>query len=234
MTRVCRQTPPEIDDIVAAVIAARDEQTGERFSRAELIDQIGVFFLAGHETTASVLTWVFFILSQQPDVADRIANDVQQLVGDEPVQLEHIRQLPYVKNVFREVLRLYPPITFLPRVATAPTHIGGKRIKRGAMIMISPWTAHRNATQWENADRFDPDRFDSECTRHGDSGIHMSFGVGPRVCIGASFATTEAVLIIARLARRYRFTASSADTVRPVARLTTRPADEIQISVTRR
>lgn len=228
------QHAPLVNDIVEAVIAARDCDTGAAFTREELIDQIGVFFLAGHETTASVLTWVFFILSQQPEVADRVAHDVEQITQGGPVEFEHIRQLPYLRNVFREVLRLYPPITFIPRVALHKTTIAGRTVKRGAMIMISPWTAHRNALLWENPDRFDPDRFNTTCPRHGDTGVHMSFGIGPRVCVGASFATTEAVLIIARLIQRYRFHAVQPETVRPVARLTTRPAREIQVTVSRR
>ena len=223
----------EHDDIVSAVITACDTDTGQRFTREELIDQIGVFFLAGHETTASVLTWVFFILSQQPDVAQRIADDVHKVTGGQQIRMEHLRQLPYVRNVFREVLRLYPPITFLPRVALESTTIADKQLKRGAMIMISPWTSHRNGLLWENPDRFDPDRFDTD-KRNADKGTHLSFGVGPRVCIGASFATLEATLIIARLAQRYQFKTLNADTVRPVARLTTRPAFEIQMQVSRR
>ena len=227
------------DDIVAAVIAACDSKTGEQFTREELIDQIGVFFLAGHETTASVLTWVFFILAQQPAVAQHIADDVQRVTDGEEIRMEHIRQLPYVRNVFREVLRLYPPITFLPRVALQATTIADKRVKRGAMIMISPWTAHRNALLWNNADRFDPERFNHEekadAPEHdADKGTQMSFGIGPRVCIGASFATTEATLIIAKLAQRYQFHCQNTDTVRPVARLTTRPAFEIDMKITHR
>lgn len=228
------------DDIVAAIIAAKDTDTGQPFSREELIDQLGVFFLAGHETTASVLTWVFFILSQQPAVADRIARDVENVTGGNDVQMEHLRQLPYVRNVFREVLRLYPPITFLPRVALKAANIGDKRVKRGAMIMISPWTAHRNALLWKNAERFDPERFDTspgDNIRHtgqADKGTHLSFGIGPRVCIGASFATMEATLIIARLAQRYHFRCCNTQTVRPVARLTTRPAVEIDMQITHR
>lgn len=223
-----------MDDIASALINARDADTGEPFSREELIDQIGVFFLAGHETTASVLTWVMFILSQQPAVADRIAREVASLDEHGNIGFEHIRQLPYVRNVFREVSRLYPPITFLPRVALTKTTLGGRRLKRGAMIMISPWTAHRNELLWENADRFDPDRFDAQCPREADTGVHLSFGIGPRVCVGASFATTEAVLIIARLAHRYRFTTVAPNDVRPVARLTTRPATEIHVTLKRR
>ncbi|MFK8079648.1 MAG: cytochrome P450 [Granulosicoccus sp.] len=229
----------QCDDIVSAIITARDSDTGNTFTREELIDQIGVFFLAGHETTASVLTWVFFILSQQVAVAQRIADDVESVTGGGEVQMEHLRQLPYLRNVFREALRLYPPITFLPRVALRPTTIADKRVKRGTMIMISPWTAHRNAVLWNNADRFDPDRFstsedDTRPSHKKDKGTHLSFGIGPRVCIGASFATTEATLIIARLAQRYRFSSTNAESVRPVARLTTRPAIEVQVQLSHR
>ena len=233
----------EADDIVGAIIDATDPETGKRFTREELIDQIGVFFLAGHETTASVLTWVFFVLSQRPDIAARIRRDVAGVVGEGPVEFAHVRRLPFLRNVFREALRLYPPITFLPRVAEAPTTIGGVRVKRGAMIMISPWTAHRNAGLWRDADRFDPDRFDDggdhaegggEGTgERAGRGVNMSFGIGPRVCIGASFATTEAVLILARLVRRYDIETLDPGAVRPVARLTTRPATEIDVRVSR-
>jgi len=223
-----------LDDIAAAVIAARDTETGEPFDREELIDQIGVFFLAGHETTASVLTWVFFVLSRRPGIVARIRRDVDDVVGDGPLEFENLRRLPYLRNVFREALRLYPPITFLPRVATRATTIGGRRVRRGAMIMISPWTAHRNERLWSNADRFDPDRFERDESDDERRGPMMSFGIGPRVCVGATFATTEAVLIIARLVRRYDIETLAPERVRPVARLTTRPAHEIACRIRRR
>lgn len=227
----------QTDDIVAAIIAARDDQTGEPFSREELIDQLGVFFLAGHETTASVLTWTFFILAMRPDIAMRLQANIDTVVGDGPVLYEHVRRLPLLKNVFREALRLYPPITFIPRVADKATRIGGRRVKRGAMIMISPWTAHRNSTFWSNADRFDPDRYERDDSNNDDAskeGVHMSFGIGPRVCVGANFATIESILILASLVRRYEFHVENPDQIRPVARLTTRPAIEIQCTVRRR
>ncbi len=279
---------PVHDDIAHAVINACDPKTGQRFSREELIDQIGVFFLAGHETTASVLTWVFYMLAQQAPMAQRVRAQTEAVAGHDDISFDHIRQLALARNVFRETLRLYPPITFLPRVASRPTRVGTVHVKRGAMIMISPWTAHRNAALWRYADRFDPDRFDPDrvdpdrvdpdqvnpdrlvpdrldphrldpdrddadtdphhepadgvgngstaspqTAGHGSAGLLMSFGVGPRVCVGAAFATTEAVLIITRLMRRYRFTMISPESVRPVARLTTRPAEEIQCRVRR-
>ena len=217
------------DDIVGAILDARDPDTGRPFDREELIDQIGVFFLAGHETTASVLTWTFFILAEQPALVARARERIDAVAGSGAITFEHVRQLGLLRNLFRETLRLYPPITFLPRVATRATTIGGRAVKRGAMIMISPWTAHRNARLWRDADRFDPDRFDApDAEGHG---VPMAFGLGPRVCIGAGFATAEAILILARLIRRYDVQALEAARVRPVARLTTRPAEEIRCRV---
>jgi cytochrome P450 len=225
---------PAADDIVEAVMAARDKETGEGFSREELIDEIGVFFLAGHETTASVLTWAFFILATRPDILERLRAEVEDIAGDGPVTIQEVKQLGFVRNVFRETLRLYPPITFIPRVAAERATIGRFRVKKGAMIMVSPWTAHRNALLWQNPDRFDPDRFDTPSGESADKGVLMSFGLGPRVCVGAAFATIESGLILARLARRYDFTIDNAADVRPVARLTTRPANDILVRVRRR
>lgn len=225
---------PGADDIVAAIIAARDPETGRGFTREELVDQTGVFFMAGHETTASVLTWVFYILAERPEITARLRAEVDRVVGDGPVEFGHVKRLEFVRNVFRETLRLYPPITFIPRVAAERTRIGGVRVKRGAMVMISPWTAHRNEALWHHAEYFDPDRFDAAAGRPPDRGVLMSFGLGPRVCIGAAFATIESGLILARLVRRYDFEALDADGVRPVARLTTRPSKDIHVRVRRR
>jgi len=225
---------PVLDDLAAAVISARDPDTGERFSREELVDELGVFFLAGHETSASVLTWVFYLLAMQPAIVARIRAEVDEVVGDGPMEIEHAKRLPFVRNVFRETMRLYPPITFLPRVAAEDTTIGTHRVKRGTMLMIAPWTIHRHLTLWKNPDRFDPDRFSPEREGENPAGAYLPFGVGPRVCVGAAFATLEAALIIARLIRRYDFEVVSQEPVVPVARLTTRPLHEIMLRAKRR
>ena len=228
-----RLATPGLDDIAGAVIEARDSDTGAAFTRDEIIDQLGVFFLAGHETTASSLTWAFFILSQQPAVVARMRAEIERVVGDGPVLLEHTKRLTYVRNMFRETLRLYPPITFIPRVALHDTTIGGRRVRKGTMLMIAPWSMHRHKKMWTHPDRFDPDRFLPEREHEMTPGAYIPFGVGPRICVGAAFATIETSLILARLVRRFDFEALSAETVRPFARLTTRPAVEIQMRVRR-
>ena len=222
------------NDIASACIAARDEKSGCPFSRKELVDQLGVLFLAGHETTASALTWLFFILSVRPEVVARIRAEVDAVVGDGPVEFEHIKQLQYVRNVFRETLRLYPPITFIPRVAMAATRIGPFKVKRGAMIMISPWTTHRHRRLWKDPDLFDPDRFLPEREHELTPGAYLPFGMGPRTCVGAGFAQNEASLIIARLIRRFDLSTLEPEQVRPVARLTTRPVQQVFCRVTPR
>jgi cytochrome P450 len=222
------------NDIAAEIIASKDPQTGDTFNREELIDQLGVMFLAGHETTASVLTWVFFILSSQHETVARMRAEIDAVVGEAEIGFEHIRGLSFIRNVFRETLRLYPPITFIPRVAAEATTIGKYKVKRGAMIMISPWTIHRNENYWKNAHHFDPDRFSPEREAELVPGAYLPFGSGPRVCVGAAFATTEATLILARLVRRFDFTALAPDEVRPVARLTTRPKAQIMCRVRER
>jgi cytochrome P450 len=222
------------NDICTEIVNARDPETGATFNREQLIDQLGVMFLAGHETSASALTWVFFILTQQPQIVERMRAEIDSVVGDGEVGFEHIRSLTFIRNVFRETIRLYPPITFIPRVALQTTKIGSYKVKRGAMIMISPWTIHRNEKYWKSANVFDPDRFSVERESELVAGAYLPFGLGPRVCVGAAFATTEATLIMARLIRRFDFTALNAEKVRPVARLTTRPKEQIMLRVSNR
>lgn len=220
---------PAYDDICAAAMRAVDPETGKTFSREELLDELGVFFLAGHETSASVLTWVFFLLSQRPEVVARIRAEVDAACGDGPVTIEHAMRFPYIKAVFKETMRLYPPITFLPRVAAQDTVLDGRRVRRGTMLMIAPWTIHRHERLWAEPARFDPDRFLGGREEAITPGAFLPFGFGPRVCVGAAFATLEAALFIARLTRRYDLEAVDPAAVRPVARLTTRPRHEIMV-----
>ena len=220
-------------DIAADVIAARDA-TGTRFTEEELIDQLGVFFLAGHETTASALIWVFFILATRPELMARLRAEIDHVAGEGPIGFDQIRALGLARRIFREALRLYPPITFLPRVALEPAQIGRHRVRRGAMVMIAPWSVHRHRDNWRDANRFDPERFSAEREKEIPQGAYIPFGLGPRVCVGANFAAIESALILARLARRYDFEALAPGRVRPVARLTTRPAEEVMMRVRRR
>ena len=218
------------NDIASAVIDARDHETGEAFSRDELIDQLGVFFLAGHETTASALTWAFYILAMQPQIADRLRREADAVFGDDEITFESVKKLVFARSVFRETLRLYPPITFMPRVAMKAGRVGEFRIRKGALIMIAPWTLHRHRDFWRNPNAFDPDRFMPGREKELTDGAYLPFGAGPHTCVGAGFAAIESALILARLCRRFDFVIDNGAGVRPAARLTTRPAEQIMIT----
>ncbi|MEL7201090.1 MAG: cytochrome P450 [Pseudomonadota bacterium] len=221
------------EDIAAAVMAARDRDSAKGFTREELIDQLGVFFLAGHETTASVLTWVFYILSIRPDILKRVRAEVRSVVGNGLITFDDTKKMVFIRAVFRETLRLYPPITFMPRVALRDVTVGGRKLRKGALVMIAPWTLHRHTDYWTDPHMFDADRFMPD--REGDipAGAYMPFGYGPHTCVGAGFALVEAILIIAQLARDYDFNILNPENVQPAARLTTRPAAQIMMTVKR-
>ena len=222
------------DDIASAVITARDAATGQGFTREELIDQLGVFFLAGHETTASALTWAVYLLAMHAPTRERMRKEVDMVAGDGPITIEHTKKLAFTRAMFRETLRLYPPITFLPRVALEKTHLGKRRIKRGALVMIAPWVVHRHQRYWKDPDVFDSDRFSPERENEMTPGSYIPFGQGQRLCSGAAFATIESTLFLARLVRRYDIAVEGDQAVRPVARMTTRPARQIMVQLSRR
>ncbi|MEM9288911.1 MAG: cytochrome P450 [Pseudomonadota bacterium] len=219
----------KFNDIASVIIESRDKDTGAPFTREELIDQLGVFFLAGHETTASVMTWAFYILAVNPDIAAKLRAEVDAVFGDGPIDFEGVKKLHFTRSVFRETLRLYPPITFMPRVALKAGQVGRFRIRKGALIMISPWTLHRHKDHWAAPDAFDPERFMPGRDKELVDGAYIPFGSGPHTCIGAGFALVESVLILARICRRFDFKCVNEESIRPAARLTTRPADEIWV-----
>ncbi len=221
---------PEGGDIAGDLIAAVDPVDGSRFSRDELIDQIGVFFLAGHDTTAGALAWCLFMLSQQPHIVRQMRAEIATVGGaGESIGLAQIKKMSFVRHVFREALRLYPPLAFIPRVAETGGHFLGTRFPRGAMILISPWIMQRHRALWRKPDIFDPDRFAPGREADRCDSAFLAFGQGPRVCIGAAFATIEASLILARIVRRYDIEALAPETVWPASRLTTRSVSGIPV-----
>lgn len=212
-------------DLLGASIAARDE-AGNGFSERELVDQIAVFFLAGHETTASTLTWLFLILSQQPRTAEAVRNEAERVFGDGPPVFAGLKRLERGRAAIQETLRLYPPGAFLPRVALQDTVLGGLALKRGTMVLISPWIVHRHRRLWDAPDAFVPARFAADAPRPV-AGSYLPFGLGPRACIGGAFAMAEAQLATAMILRRFDIAVDHAASVRPAVHLTLRPRDPV-------
>ena len=224
----------QFNDIASAVIEAKDKDTGLPFTRDELIDQLGVFFLAGHETTASALTWVFYILAERPEWMARLRAEIDPFMAKGQLSFEETKKLPLTRAFFKEVLRLYPPITFVPRVALERVEIEGKRLPKGALVMIAPWTLQRHSKYWTEPHAFIPERFLPENEKTLNSGAYIPFGQGPHICVGAGFAQVESLLIMAQLISRFDVELVPGQQVVPAARLTTRPAEQVMMRVRHR
>ena len=224
----------ERKDILASLLDAKDPVTGETFTRKDLVDQISVLFLAGHETSASVLAWALYLIAMRPDIQDRLHAESVAAFGDRAPEFSDMRRLKLARDTFRETLRLYPPVSFMSRDATAPTEMRDKHIAPGEMIFVSPWLIQRHTQLWDRPDVFDPDRFSDPQSKESQRSAYIPFSAGPRVCLGASFAMQEGMLILAYLTRHFRFEPVEGHTPKPIARLTLRSENGVRLKVFRR
>lgn len=217
-------TPPDgqARDLFDLLLQARDPETGTGFSRPQLRDQMATMILAGHETTALTLFWALYLLANAPGIQARLADEVR---GLDPVALAGmpvLKALPFTRAVVQEALRLYPPAFTLVRKAIEEDRFGDTMIPAGSIVLIAPWVLHRHETLWDRPDSFDPGRFE------GDPALahrfaYLPFGAGPRVCVGAQFALTEAIIVLAMLIQRFEIGLEDSAPVRPVAIITTQP-----------
>ena len=221
-------------DILQALIAARHPDTGAAFTYAQLIDQLSIIFLAGHETSASALGWTLYCLGQCPGLQETLLAEINTATDGAALTFEHLKSLGGVRNLFREGLRLYPPVSFLPREATCPMERRGKQINPGDMLVVSPWLIQRNPEHWKCPHAFDPDRFTRAEEMQAGKQAWLPFGRGPRICIGAGFAQQEGVLILAEIIRAFRLSAAPGHTPELVNRLTLRPKNGIPLLLTPR
>lgn len=219
-------------DILSSLLQAVDSDSGERFTFEEILDQVAMLFLAGHETSASALTWTIYLLSLYPDIQEKAYREVISIVGDGELEASKIKQMRYVTNIFKETLRLYPPVGFFARENTHETTMRDKTIQPGASIVVSPWLIHRNPDFWDNPNGFDPDRFNDPKSIEKDT--YLPFGMGARICIGASFALQEAVLILATILRDFKIQLQEEFVPDVVGRLTVRSANGMLIILTKR
>jgi cytochrome P450 len=224
----------DADDILQAIMASRDPTTGENFGLTELVDQITVLFLAGHETSASALVWCMFLLSQQPGLTDQIREEADALAPGRPLTQEELNKLVGLRNVFRETLRLYPPSGFVTRVAQRDTTVSGLDVEAGNLVVISPWLIHRHPKYWQQPEHFDPDRFSEQREHDIVPGTYIPFGLGPRVCTGRSLAMIEGPLLVAELIRKFTFVPIEPENVIPSYRILVRPRQPIRCRIDRR
>ena len=226
------------DDLLAALIEARDPETGACFSREELVDQVCVLFLAGHETSASALGMAVYLLGCFPEVQQRLRAEVLEVLGsragapDQPLGFEDLRQLSYGAAIFNETLRLYPPLSFFIRESQVNTELAGSRCPMRALVTISPWVIQRHEQHWSEPNAFRPERFLSDANaddRRWARDAFLPYGLGPRKCPGAAFAQQEALLVLAELVRRFEVLPDLEHEPELVARLTLRSRNGIRV-----
>lgn len=220
------------DDLATKIMTTRDPVTGQGFETAEMVDQVAIFFLAGHETSASALAWGLYLLAMYPEVQDQVAAEGLAL-GVAP-SFADLSKLRLTRDVFRETLRLYPPVPMMVRQNVKSESFRKQFIRKGAQIVISPWHLHRHTRFWNNPDGFDPARWQTEAGKDSARTAFIPFSSGPRVCTGAGFAMVEGVLLLALLVRAYRFDLIKDRPAMPVAHLTVRGRDGIWLRVSQR
>jgi cytochrome P450 len=221
-------------DILASLIEAQDPETGARFGFDELVDQIAIIFIAGHETSASALTWASYLIAMSPDIQDRLHDEVCTIINDREPEYSDIKKLRLTWNVFRETLRLYPPIGFIVREAMETQCMRDKNMPAGSVVLVSPWLIQRHRVYWKQPDIFDPDRYEKPETKESLRCAYLPFGLGPRVCMGAAFAMQEAVMVLASLARRYHLEPLPDHTPKPIGRVTIRSENGVRLRFNRR
>ncbi|MGI5184036.1 cytochrome P450 [Dactylosporangium sp. CA-152071] len=227
-----RRRQPDADDVVALLCQTRDGD-GQPLDDRRIRDDVVGMYVAGTETTAMALTWLWVALDANPGVAERLRAEVEDVVGDERPGAAHLPRLRYTRMVVQEVLRLYPSGWFLPRTALASDVVGGVRIPAGSTVVMSPYLTHRMPSLWERPDVFDPERFGPERTgRHRFA--YLPFAGGPHQCLGSQLFMVEAQLVVAAMLSRFRPRLRDDGPVHPRAAVTLRPSRRLAMTITRR
>ncbi len=218
--RRAREGTEGIPDLLDLLLQGEDPETKRQMNTAELRDNLLTFIVAGHETTALTLAWSLYLCAFDQDVQNRARAEAQSVLGDRAATGADVSNLPFIRSIVDEALRLYPPAALVSRTALAHDTLGGREIRPGDTVMLPIYALHRNYLLWDDPDAFRPDRW---IGTKPDRYAYLPFGDGPRICIGASFALQEAVIILATLLARFRFRPVPGRDPKPVMILTLRP-----------
>jgi cytochrome P450 len=211
------------NDLLSMLLRARDERSGEGMTDRQLRDEVMTLMLAGHETTANLLAWACYLLSQHPTAAHKLRVELNEALGARDPVADDLSALDYTKNVLQEALRLYPPVWIISRKAIGRDEIGGYSIPAGTTVTLCSYTLHRHPDFWEYPGEFIPERFSTEQDGRLPNPAYFPFGGGPRSCIGGHFAMMEAQLILAMIFRRYHLKLAPGHPVEPEPLVTLRP-----------
>ena len=212
-------------DLLSMLLAAQDTETGsgERMTNNQVRDECVTLMLAGHETTANALTWTFFLLAQHPDIAQKLRNELDQVLGNRAPTPEDYPSLKYTEMVLSESMRLYPPVWGIARTVVEPFDAFGVRFPKKAILLTSQWITHHDERWYSNPLHFDPERWLPQARTMRPKFSYFPFGAGPRQCIGESFAWMEGVLLLASIARNWQFSVVPETRVELLPLITLRP-----------
>ncbi len=231
-----REGPGAAPDLLDHMLAARDPQSGTAMSPRDLLHNMQFFIVAGHETTALTLAWALLLLAHDPASQEAAAAQARARLGADGgapriADAADLKAMPLIDAILQETMRLYPPVGMLARDVRAPDRLHGREIRPGDTLFLPLYALHRHRLYWEAPDAFRPERFLPEAARGRDRFLHLPFGAGPRICVGANFAMLQAGIILSTLLARFRFAPSGAPLPEPVMHMTIRPSPEVLLKV---
>ncbi len=229
-----RRHPSDSADLLSMLMSARDEDTGEMMTDDQLRVEVTTFLLAGQETTSLALTWTWYLLSQHPPVQQRLEHEIDEVLDGRSPEYSDLANLPCLRMVIDESMRLYPPAWGFSRQALADDELGGYRMPRGWLAFVVPYVLHRLPVHWSDPEVFDPERFSAERSAERPKFVYIPFGAGPRQCIGSQFALIETQLCVAAFAQAYRLRLVPGHQPTPWPLITLRPRFGMPMIIERR
>lgn len=222
------------NDLMDLLLRSRDEEGSGGMSDQLVRDEVMTLFLAGHETTANALTWTWYLLSQHPEVEEKLYAELEQVLGGQAPSAGDVDRLVYTRKVLSESMRLYPPAWIVGREALADYRVRDYVLPAGSTVLMSQWVVHRDPRFYPDPLRFDPERWEADKIAARPRFAYFPFGGGPRVCIGESFAWMEGILILAALAQRWSMRLASDQRIEPLGQVTLRPKYGMKMQISRR
>lgn len=229
-----RQSKETHNDLLDMLLNSRYEDTGEAMNDKQLRDESMILIVAGHETSANALAWTLYLLSQHPEVEQKLLDEVNSIVGNRSITADDLMQLNYTRQVIQESMRLYPPAWIVDRQALEDDEVGGYLIPKNAITLLYIYGTHRNPKYWKDPDTFNPDRFSKENMKDLPNYAYFPFGGGPRLCIGNNFAMFEMQILLTQLVKQFTFTLEPNQIIEPQPMVTLRPRNGIKMKMQKR
>ena len=218
-----KQATGKADDLLDYMLNAEDPKSGRRMSPVDLLHNMQFFIVAGHETTALALSWALYLLATHPEIQERARTEARAAIKGKAATEAELADAPYIRQILDETMRLYPPVGFLARTVHEKDVLGGRDVRPKETIFLAVYAMHRHEMWWDKPNDFDPDNFAPEAVANRHRYLHIPFGAGPRVCVGANFAMMQAQIILTTLLAHYRFETTDRPAPYPVMTMTVRP-----------